>query len=103
LLFKITGKHLSITEDVKKYAEKKTSKFTRYYDSINRVEVIIDAGKNASISLEIIASAEHSKIFVVRESGQDVFACIDSAVHKLEGQLRKKKGKERDNKHVDIA
>ena len=53
------------------------------------------------MTVEIIASAEHSKVFVVSESGEDTFRCIDLAVHKLENQLRKAKGKERDNKYAD--
>ena len=102
MLFTISGKHVSVSEDVKAHAEKKTAKLTRYYDSINRVEVIVDTDKNANATVEILASAEHNKIFVVKESGQDVLACIDSAVHKLERQLRRRKGKERDNKHADV-
>jgi len=98
LLFTISGKHIDITEAIRNYAEDKTSKFTRYYDRINRVEVIIDGNKGGSISVEIIASAEHNKIFIGRETGQDAYKCMDVAVHKLERQLRRRKGKERDNK-----
>jgi putative sigma-54 modulation protein len=103
LLFTITGKHIDVTEAVKSHAQKKTSKLTKYYDSINRIEVILDAGKNGNICVEIIASAEHNKIFIVKETGEDPCACIDVAVHKLERQLRRRKGKERDNKHADAA
>ncbi len=98
MLFTIAGKHISLTEDVRKYAQEKTAKLPRYYDSINQIEVIIDDAPNANTAVEIIARAEHSKVFVVKQIGGDVYQCIDSAVHKLEGQLRKKKEKERDNK-----
>jgi ribosomal subunit interface protein len=64
--------------------------------------VSISEDVKANATVEILASAEHNKVFVVKESGQDVLACIDSAVHKLERQLRRRKGKERDNKHADI-
>jgi len=100
LHFTITGKHIEITEAIKEYAEKKTSKLPKYYSSINRVEVILDAGDGGvKMKVEIIAHAEHSKIFVVSESGTDAYACIDVAVDKLEEQLRRKKTRERDNKH----
>jgi len=98
LLFTISGKHIDITEAIRKHAEQKTSKLPKYYDSINQVEVIIDGGGNTSV--EIIARAEHSKIFVVKETGPDAYKCIDVAVHKLERQLRRKKTKERDNKRT---
>lgn len=100
MLFTITGKHVEITDAVKKYAEEKTSKLPKYYNSINQVEVIIDGKQSGKTSVEILARGEHSKIFVVSETCEDVHRCIDSAVHKLEEQLRRKKGKERDNKHA---
>jgi putative sigma-54 modulation protein len=100
LLFTITGKHIDITEAIRKHAEEKTSKLPKYYNSINQVEVIIDGSLSGNTSVEIIARGEHSKVFVVTETGEDAYRCIDLAVHKLERQLRRKKGKERDNKHT---
>ncbi|HIJ51981.1 MAG TPA: ribosome-associated translation inhibitor RaiA [Planctomycetes bacterium] len=100
MLFTITGKHIDITEAIRKHAEERTSKLPKYYDNINQVEVIIDGSQSGNTSVEIIARGEHSKLFVVTETGEDAYRCIDLAVHKLERQLRRKKGKERDNKHT---
>lgn len=99
MLFTITGKHIEITEAIRKHAEEKTGKLPKYYNSISRVEVIIDGNQGSDTSVEIIAKAEHGKIFVGTETGQDAYRCIDMAVHKLERQLRRIKSKERDNKH----
>ena len=103
MLFTITGKHIEITEAIRKYAEEKTSKLPKYYNSINQVEVIIDGEPTGNTSVEIIARGEHSKIFIVTETHENAYRCIDVAVHKLERQLRKKKGKERSKKHVGGA
>jgi len=103
LLFTITGKHIEITDALKTHAEEKAAKLPKYYSSINRVEVIIEGGNGGNIGVEIIARGEHSNVFVVTETGEDVYSCIDLAVHKLERQLRKKKEKERDNKHFGIS
>jgi len=100
LLFTISGKHIEITESMRKHAEEKASKLPKYYSSINQVEVIIDGNQGGGTSVEIIARAEHSKVFVGSETGEDAYRCIDMAVHKLERQLRRVKGKERDNKHT---
>ncbi len=100
MLFTITGKHIEITEALKEHAERKTAKLPRYYNSINRVEVVIDGRPGGNTSVEIIARAEHSKIFVVTEAGEDAYRCIDVAVRKLERQLTRKKTKERNNKHT---
>jgi len=103
LLFTISGKHVEITEAIKAYAEEKTSKLPKYYNSINQVEVIVDGGQGSNTSVEIIARAEHSKVFVSTQTGEDAYRCIDMAVHKLERQLRRAKSKERDNKHTSGA
>jgi putative sigma-54 modulation protein len=100
LIFTITGKHVEITEALRAHAQEKTSKLPKFYNSINQVEVIIDGSDGGKTSVEIIARGEHSNVFVVTESGDDAYACIDVAVHKLERQLRRKKEKQRDNKHI---
>ncbi|MBN1806302.1 MAG: ribosome-associated translation inhibitor RaiA [Sedimentisphaerales bacterium] len=101
MLFTISGKHIEITEAIRKHAEEKISKLPKYYDSINQVEVVIDGDNGGSnTSVEVIARAEHSKVFVSTETGDDAYRCIDMAVHKLERQLRKVKSRERDDKHT---
>lgn len=99
MLFTISGKHVTIPESVRAHAEDKTSKLPKYYSGINQIEVIVDAGKAGDVNVEIIARGEHASFFVATESGSDVYRCIDTAVHKLEQQLRRKKTKERDDKH----
>lgn len=100
MLFTISGKHIGITEAIKRYAEEKTSRLPRYYNGINQVEVIVDGSEGGKTRIEIIARGEHSRVFVGTESGEDAYKCIDLAVHKLEKQLRRKKTKERNNKHT---
>ncbi len=102
LIFNITGKHVEITEPLKTHAREKASKLPKFYSSINQVEVIIDGNDGGKTSVEVIARGEHSNVFVATESGDDAYACIDAAVHKLERQLRRKKEKERDNKHIGV-
>ena len=101
MLFKISGKHISITDAIRAHAEEKTGKLPRYYNGINQVEVVVDGSDGGNnVSVEIIARGEHSNIFVATDAGEDAYQCIDLAVHKLERQLRRKKTKERDNKHT---
>jgi putative sigma-54 modulation protein len=100
LLFTITGKHIEVTEALKEHARKKTSKLSKFYSSINQVEVIIDREQGgSSLSVEIIARGEHSKVFVAKEVSEDAYQSIDVAIHKLERQLRRAKTRERNNKH----
>jgi putative sigma-54 modulation protein len=98
LFFSITGKHVEITDAMREHARDKASKLPRYYNSITKVEVIVDGGESSTPMVEVIATGEHNKIFVAKERGVDVYSCIDLAVHKVERQLTKKKGIERENK-----
>lgn len=100
MLFTISGKHIDMTEAIKSYAQERTSRLPRYYNGINQVEVIVDGSKGGKTSVEIIARGEHSRVFVGTESGENVYKCLDLAVRKLEKQLRRKKTKERNNKHT---
>jgi putative sigma-54 modulation protein len=99
----ITGKHVEITDALRKHAQDKVVKCSRYYSSITHVQVIIEGGKGQLPSVEVIARAEHNKLFVATESNADVYTAIDLATHKLERQLTKVKTKERDNKYVGGA
>lgn len=100
MLFDITGKHIEITEAIREHAVEKTSKLPKFYNSINKISVIIEGSEGKTHSVEIIASSEHNNVFIAKEAGDDVYSCIDTTVHKLERQLKKKKEIERDNKHI---
>jgi putative sigma-54 modulation protein len=104
VLFTITGKHIDITDSLKKHAREKTSKLPRYYNKITDVEVLLDSDTGSSnsnnIRVEIIVRGEHNNVFVVNEAGDDAYLTIDLAVKKLERQLTKKKEKERNKKHL---
>ncbi len=103
MLFTITGKHIEITDAIKEHVQEKIEKLPRYYNSINRIEVIIEGSDGGKPCVEIIASAEHSNVFIAKETGDDTYTCIDIAVHKIERQLRRKKQKQRNNKHIPSA
>ncbi len=100
MLFTISGKHIEITDAIRDHAQNKTEKLPRYYNSINRIEVIVEGSDGGMPSVEVIARAEHGKVFIAKETGEDTYACIDVAVHKVERQIRRKKEKERNNKHI---
>ena len=103
MLFTISGKHIEITEAIKKHAKEKTLKLPKYYNIINQIEVIIDGSDGGNISVEIMAKGEHNKLFIVTETGNDAYKCIDVATHKLERQIRKQKERERNHKHTGAA
>jgi len=101
--FIISGKHIDLTEALKTYAEEKTTKLPKHFDSITEIEVIVDGSDASNPTVEIIVRAAKSQPFIVKETSDDAYKCIDIAVHKLERQIRKKKEQQRDPKHIGGA
>jgi ribosomal subunit interface protein len=92
---------MEMTDSIKTRIEEKVSGLAHFYNSIMDVEAIVEGSKDgASSSVEIIARARHNHVFVGKETGEDMYACVDEAVKKVERQLTKQKQKERDNKHT---
>ena len=97
MITKITGRHMEVTEAMHNYAEKKIAKFKKFYNRLSEIEVII--GKEGQTSIvEIIIRADNHQPFVVKQSNEDAYACLDGAVDKIERQLTRHKEKSRSRK-----
>lgn len=94
----ISARHMDVTDTLRSYAEQKAGKLTKYFDRIQEIEVVFDAGKDA-VSVEIIVNAEHRNMFIAKHNEGDAYACIDGCVHKLERQLSEHKDIRRNRKH----
>ncbi len=95
---KISGKHMQLSEAIEQYASKKTDKFPRYFNRVQRVEVIIDKVKNG-YTVEIITDVEHHEPFVATCTHEDLYACLDVGIDRSLRQLKDHKSRLRDNKH----
>jgi putative sigma-54 modulation protein len=97
---------MEVTTPLKSYATEKAKKLDKYYDRIQEIEVVFDAGKekNAShkeqVRVEFIVNAEHKKMFIAHHAEGDAYACIDGCMSKLERQLSEHKKKVRNRKHT---
>jgi putative sigma-54 modulation protein len=92
---------MDVTEALRKHAEQKAGKLTKYYDRIQEIEVVFDAGKD-SVNVEMIVNAEHRNMFVAHHGEGDAYACIDGCVHKLERKLSEHKDIHRNRKHTGV-
>ena len=100
MIVTVAARHMDVSEALKKYAEQKASKLLKYYDRIQEIEVIFDAGKDRT-RVEMIVNAEHKNTFIAHHDDGDAYACIDGCCHKLERQLSEHKKKYRNRKHPD--
>jgi putative sigma-54 modulation protein len=96
----ILGRHLVITDAIRQYAEEKVSKLPKFYDLIQAVEVIVETVQAKQMRAEIVVVAEHKNKFVATHEGEDLYGCIDLALHKMQTQLTAHKERFRNRKHA---
>jgi len=95
----VSGRHLEITESMKQYAEQKAAKLPRYYDRIRTIEIVSDKHDSFNYQVEVIVKVHQHDPFIASSCGDDLYACIDDVVDKLERQLTDHKEKLRNRKH----
>ena len=104
MIVTVSTRHMGITPALKTYAEQKAGKLTKYFDRIQEIEVVFDAGKEKTskekVRVEMIVSAEHNNRFVAHHEEGDAYACVDGCIDKLERQLSDHKDRLRNRKHV---
>ena len=95
----ISGRHLEITQAIRQYAEEKAGKLPKFYDLIQGIEVILDGSEAKQKRAEIVVNAEHKNMFVAHHEGEDLYGCIDQALHKVQQQITSHKERFRNRKH----
>lgn len=93
----ITGRRIDVTDSIQEFVEKKLSRLSKYHNRISDIEVVLDE-EGLTKKVEMIVKAEHAQRFVVNESGEDLYACVDVALDKVERQLIRFKEKTRNRK-----
>lgn len=93
-----TGRHVELEDDLRQYATEKIERLKRYSPNIIKVRAVLGRNRGA-YHAEVILRAEHHRFFG-EEMLSDPRASIDSALDKVERQLRRFKEKvQRKHKH----
>jgi len=95
----ITGKHVDLTDAIRNYASQRTARLPKFFDRLQNIEVLADRHDARHYAIEVIAHADHTTPFIATSVGEDLYACIDDAVDKVERQVRNHKKKKRNRKH----
>ncbi len=85
----ITARHLKLTSAIADYAQRKLEKAPRYLGGLIWAQVILDVEKNRHIAEFVLHASGHT--FTAKEESTDLYAAIDLASDKLDGQLRRYK------------
>lgn len=93
----VTGRHMTVTDSTRAYAEEKFGRLSKIYDAEPVVaEVVLEAEKNRSRTNRFVAEVTvRMKGHVVRaeEAAPEMLAAIDLASDKAEAQMRKYKSR----------
>lgn len=88
----ISGQHLKITESLQDYVNSKLERLDRHLDTVASAHVVLSVENKIRQQAEATISFSGAVIFAEAED-ESMYAAIDSMVDKLDGQIRKHKGK----------
>ena len=95
----ISGKQLKVTDAIRKYAEEKINKISKYSDAITEVDVVLTVEDTKSEGpvhkADGLVYASGTKIKIEAED-KDLYAAIDELSDRLERQVRKYKERQKD-------
>lgn len=86
-----TARHYKSSKRLKDYAENEVQKLTKFYNGIIDCDIILDYQKElqiAQVSINVFGTR-----LSVTEKTDDIYKSIDTAVEKLERQLKRYKEK----------
>ena len=93
----ISARHGHLSEATQAKITAKLEKLPKYFERLTSVELTVDLEHRESPSVDLRVSAEHKHDFVATEQASELIAAVESAVHKIEQQLRKYKEKVQDH------
>ena len=89
----ISTRHGHVSAETRQWITAKLEKLPRLYERLTAAQVTIDLEREDNRKVEMRLSAEHADDFVATAESGDLLGLIDTAVRKLEQQLRKHKEK----------
>lgn len=94
----VTCKHGTISPDVQDHLRHKAEKLLNYFERVTAINVTVTF-HDSRPKVEILVDAEHKHDLVAHAEGEEsVTALFDSALHKMEQQIRKYKEKIQDHR-----
>ena len=93
---KISTRHGHLSDASQEKMTAKVEKLSRIFDRLTSIEVTVDLEHEERPEVVLEVSAEHKHDFVATVSADNLWAAVESSVHKVEQQLRKYKEKIQD-------
>ena len=91
----ISGQHVDVTEAMREYTVSKLERLERHFDHVTQTHVVLSVEKQRQRA-EATVHLAGAKLFANAED-HSMYAAIDALADKLDGQIRKRKGKVTDH------
>lgn len=92
----VTGRHFEITDALRQHIDTKVRKLERYIDANTEVHIVLSVEKHRHLA-EINFQANGTPIRALEET-HDMYQSFDTAIEKIERQVKRQKEKEVDRK-----
>lgn len=89
----VTTRHGHINENTQERITTKAEKLLRFFERLTSIEVVIDLKDAHQPRVDVKVSAEHKHDFLSHDQADKVITAAESAIHKMEQQLRRYKEK----------
>lgn len=89
---KITGKNIKLTQAIKDRAEERVEKLNKFFDDSAWAEIVLSVDKKINQRAELTVHSGRKK-YTGKAIESDIYKAIDSAVVKIEAQVKKNKSK----------
>jgi putative sigma-54 modulation protein len=94
----ISARHGHLSTQTQAMVTEKVEKITKFHDRLTAIVVTCDLEHREAPSVEVRVLVEHAGEFVAADKGDNLLAALDSAIHKVEQQLKKHKEKLTDHR-----
>ncbi len=88
----VSARHGHLHPDTQARIREKVEKLRKYFDRLTAIQITVNLENREMPDVEVCVSAERTNDFVATATGE-LMAALDSALHKIEQQLRRHKDK----------
>jgi len=86
---RITGRHLEVTDEIRRYVEKKLTRLQRLTENVQSIDIILDHHHGYEYKAELLLKDGPVSI-AAKTKDSDLQRAIDTLIDKAERQLKKK-------------
>lgn len=98
----ITARHCDVPETVRRHAEERVARLTRYEPRLSSADVIFESD-HGSIKAELRLLVDGDALLIARGDSNEFRPAVDRALDRARRQLRRRRERRRDHQAVRLS